>query len=391
MDHSPFQSFFMGGFECSSHRPRSGRRLDLIAATGHDAHAAADYAQAHMHGLRTVRDGIRWHLIEQRPGRYTFASVLPMLRAAQTAGVQVVWDLCHYGWPDDIDIFKPAFVQRFAGMVRAFAAVLAGETDSTPVVVPVNEVSFLAWAGGETGAINPFGRGRGDELKAQLIRAAIAGIEAIRDVIPDVRIASAEPLINVVADPARAHERAAAEGYRLVQYQVWDMLCGREAPQLGGDMKYLDLLGVNYYPANQWYFAGPTVASPQTIERGHRHYRPLRQMLREVHERYGRPVFIAETGCEDDGRAEWLRYVGREARGAMRMGVPVAGLCLYPILDYPGWDDDRHCHTGLWGYCDTTGARDVYQPLARELRRQRNHVARLRSEGVRGRSLLEAV
>lgn len=40
-----FQSFFSGGFECSCHRPGHGRRLDLLAATGHDRHAAADYAR----------------------------------------------------------------------------------------------------------------------------------------------------------------------------------------------------------------------------------------------------------------------------------------------------------------------------------------------------------
>ncbi|MCU0544531.1 MAG: hypothetical protein MUE44_20570 [Oscillatoriaceae cyanobacterium Prado104] len=31
-----FQSFFMGGFECSTHKLRSGKRLDVTAATGHE-------------------------------------------------------------------------------------------------------------------------------------------------------------------------------------------------------------------------------------------------------------------------------------------------------------------------------------------------------------------
>ena len=35
---SLFRSFFAAGFECSSHCRRDGRRLDLIAATGHDRH-----------------------------------------------------------------------------------------------------------------------------------------------------------------------------------------------------------------------------------------------------------------------------------------------------------------------------------------------------------------
>ena len=40
-----FRSFLQGGWECSTHRLPSGRRLDLVAGTGHDANAAADYRQ----------------------------------------------------------------------------------------------------------------------------------------------------------------------------------------------------------------------------------------------------------------------------------------------------------------------------------------------------------
>jgi hypothetical protein len=35
-----FPSFFLGGFECSTHRNIAGRRLDLIAGTRHDLLAA---------------------------------------------------------------------------------------------------------------------------------------------------------------------------------------------------------------------------------------------------------------------------------------------------------------------------------------------------------------
>ena len=58
-----FDSYFLGGFECSTHRRRDGRRLDLIAATGHDQAVAQDYRWMVEHGIRTVRDGVRWHLI----------------------------------------------------------------------------------------------------------------------------------------------------------------------------------------------------------------------------------------------------------------------------------------------------------------------------------------
>src|SRR5687767_5002668 len=73
-----FQSFFIGGFECATHRGRDGRRLDLTKGTHHDLNAAADYTMLAEHGIRTVRDGLRWHLIETTPGYYDWSSFLPM-------------------------------------------------------------------------------------------------------------------------------------------------------------------------------------------------------------------------------------------------------------------------------------------------------------------------
>src|SRR5690625_292557 len=105
-----FQSFLQGGFECSTHRLANGKRLDLIAAIGHDAFAEADYLQAQEHGMRTLRDGVRWHLIERTPGEFDFSSLTPMMDAARRTGTQIIWDLLHYGWPDDVDPFGPDFV-----------------------------------------------------------------------------------------------------------------------------------------------------------------------------------------------------------------------------------------------------------------------------------------
>jgi hypothetical protein len=105
-----FHSFVLGGFECSSHRRRDGRRLDLLAATRHDVNAGTDYRALARHGICTVRDGLRWHLIETTPSHYDWSSFLPMLRAARDTGTQVIWDLLHRGWPDDLDIWSPAFV-----------------------------------------------------------------------------------------------------------------------------------------------------------------------------------------------------------------------------------------------------------------------------------------
>ena len=377
---SLFPSFFMGGFECASHQLLTGRRLDLLSATGHDRHAVRDYERLHQHGIKVARDGIRWHLIEPTPYRYDFSSVLPMLHAARETRTQIIWDLCHYGWPNDLDIFSTEFIRRFASMVKAFVHVLVEESDMPLFVAPINEISFFAWAGGESAYLNPFETERPHELKAQLVRAAIEGIEAAWSVIPEVRIVHTDPLINVVHNLDRPEELTVAEYYRLLMFQAWDMLAGHRRPELGGASKYLDIIGVNYYPNNQW-MCGETSFHPERwLEIPDPQYRPLSELLQEVYERYQRPIFIAETGTESDARAGWLRYVGAEVREALRLGVPLEGVCLYPIVDFPGWGDDRHCEVGLWGSADSNGDRALYKPLADELVRQQDCISGLVAE-----------
>lgn len=363
---SLFQSFFQGGFECSTHRLGSGKRLDIIASSEHDRHTEADYRQLGGLGLRTVRDGFRWHRIETVPGQYDWSSITPMLQAARATGTQVIWDLMHYGWPDDLDIWQPAFVDRFARFARAAALHVRQHGDDIPFYCPVNEISFTAWGGGDAGYLNPFGRGRGFELKVQLARASIAAMRAILEVDPRARFVHADPAIHVVASPDRAHDFWAAEGHRQAQYQGWDMLAGLSWPQLGGEPRLLDIVGVNYYSNNQWIHGGPT------LDKYHPLYRPLHRLLMEIHGRYGRPILLAETGIEFDARPEWLRYVGEELSVARAKGVPMEGLCLYPVLNHFGWDDDRPCQNGLLEHQRNNGERAIYQPLAAELRRQQS-------------------
>ena len=395
-DSSIFQSFWMGGFECSTHRlsrrkalgPFAGVRLDLTAATRHDQFAFQDYARLQQVGIRSARDGVRWHLIDRNSSHYDFSSLLPMLRAARQTETRVVWDLLHYGWPDGLNVWGAAFVDRFARFARATASVILEETGSPIYVTSVNEISFVAWGGGDAGFLNPFGKRRGPELKAQLVRAAIAATEAVRDVDPSARICWCEPIIHIAADPDHPEDAPAAENYRQAQFQAWDMIAGRLCPELGGRPEYLDILGVNYYSNNQWIHQDPNLPPSRRrkdtlLPPSHPLHRPIRQMLQEVYDRYQRPVFIAETGIEGDARPAWLRYLGQEARAAAASGVPLEGLCLYPIVDYPGWGDDRHCYSGLWDYADDEGHREIYEPLALELAHQqhlwkiqrRDHVA----------------
>ena len=353
----------MGGFECSTHRRRDGLRLDLVDSTRHDEFARMDYLRLAGSGIRTSRDGVRWHLIESSPGHYDFTSIASQMNAAEDAGVMVIWDLFHYGYPDDLDIFSADFPKRFADFAAAFGGFHLNETGRAPIVVPVNEISFYSWVAGDEAHFFPYATGRGDELKGQLVRATLAAVSAIRSIAPAARFLASEPAVYVTSRDGEPWNAEDAESYRLSQYQTLDMLSGRLSPELGGGPEFLDIIGLNYYPHNQWYYP-----DREMISINDHAYRPFNEILSEIYSRYDRPLIISETGTEGENRADWFSYVAAECRTAIASGVDLQGICLYPIVDHPGWDDDRHCPNGLWGYADEEGNREAYEPLRRELR-----------------------
>ena len=64
----------------------------------------------------------------------------------------------------------------------------------------------------------------------------------------------------------------------------------------------------------------------------------------------------------------------------MAAGVPITGLCWYPILGHVGWDNERYCPNGLLELNSASGERSVYAPLAAELRTQQAQCAAIEEE-----------
>ena len=164
---------------------------------------------------------------------------------------------------------------------------------------------------------------------------------------------------------------AAAANHTENQFEAWDLLSGRREPELGGDPRYLDIVGANFYHNSQWEKYGRRLRwdegphDPRWI--------PLRELLERVYRRYGRPLFIAETSHFGVGRAGWLREIADEVRRAIAEGTPIEGVCLYPILDRPDWHHVDHWHhSGLWDLepdADGRLQRVLIADYAAELRR----------------------
>lgn len=74
---------------------------------------------------------MRWPLIE-RFGQFDYSSLAPIVKTANDNGIQVIWTLCHYGWPEEIDIFSAAFVDRFAKYCGNVARFISEHSNAVP-------------------------------------------------------------------------------------------------------------------------------------------------------------------------------------------------------------------------------------------------------------------
>lgn len=358
---APFLSFWQAGFEGADHINRARQPLSMSEATGHFDRVREDYRNLAQFNIRTVRESVGWRLVE-KDGEFDFSSLEPRARLAQEMGLQICWTFCHYGWPPDVDVFSPEFIERFARFCRAVTQFLAPYSEEAPIYSPINEISFTSW-GLSTHMFhckNMHHPNPGGEGKRQLIRATIAGCKAIWEVNPNARILQCDPLIHVIAPTERPDWAAQAAHWRESQFEGLDMLCGRSEPELGGDPRYMDLVGVNYYHSNQWE-SGTNMRLWWHLDDPRR--MPLHQLLEELYQRYRKPVLLAETSHVGSGRGVWIREMAEQAALALQNGVDFRGICPYPIIDRPDWEDENFWHhSGLWDV-DRTGP----DPLARVL------------------------
>ncbi|SFV16464.1 NAD(P)-binding protein [Pseudoduganella namucuonensis] len=379
---APFASFWQAGYEGADHINHAGQAQDMNLVTGHLERARADYELLRPFAIRTARESIGWRLVE-RDGKFDFSVLEGRLRAAQELGIQTTWTFCHYGMPDDVDLYSPDFIPRFARFCRAAAEFLAPWVGPEPVYSPINEISFMSWGL----SVHMFNiknmrhPDAGNLGKRQLVRATIAGCDEIWKVTPAARILQCDPLIHVVAPLDRPDWIGQARNWRASQFEAWDMLTGRREPELGGEPRYLDIIGGNYYHSNQW--------ESGTNERlwwhlDHPRREPLYQILLELQERYQRPFMLAETSHVGSGRGVWIREMAEQAALAIQHGVDFRGICLYPAIDRPDWEDADHWHRSALWEVDHAGpdpkARVLVAPYAEALRQAQRLTQQLCTE-----------
>jgi beta-glucosidase/6-phospho-beta-glucosidase/beta-galactosidase len=340
-----FQSFFMAGFECATGYNSGRRWIDQIQATEHDKRLGSDYAMVKEVGIRTVREGIRWPLVD-KGGPFDLSEVRRVVDAANRHRVELILDLFHYGFPSHLDIYSEAFADRFADYCQAVASEVAKRADVPVHFTPVNEPSYFAWAAGEAARFAPYDTGRAYEMKVSMVRAAIRGIEAIWSLLPAARMVNVDPVCKVAPPVAdRSRDDDVRFFNEVAVFECWDMLAGKLHPELGGSPKHLDIVGINYYWTNQWEI--DRTGEPLAMDDAR--LTPVRDLIRKVWERYRRPMIISETSHVEHMRGPWLRYVVEEVEAARAEDIPLNGICIYPVLGMPEWHEPEvWVRMGMW-------------------------------------------
>lgn len=321
-----------------------GRRVDVAATNRHEVHYEPAYGLLQQSGIHAVRESLRWHRIEAAPGRLRRDDLVGRLRALRARRMTAIWSLTQFGVPDWLDVWSSEFPDAFGRYAEFVARCFRDECDDVPFWAPVNEISYWAWAAGSIGprhrySFYPCALERGNELKRQLVRAAICASEALRRVDPRARLVQIDPLLVVLPDQKidnLDHSILEASG----MFEAWDMLRGTSAPELGGHPDLIDIVGVNFYPDNERFTDGSMVP-PR-----HSAFVPFHRLARRVADRYGRPLLVSETGDEGAAGVEWLRYMAKEMH-RLSGTTDVVGMTIYPVMDYCGWTDGRHCECGL--------------------------------------------
>ena len=380
---NPFASFWMAGFECTDKLNAFGNRVDFLNLTSHLDKIDEDYKNLTVLNIKTVREGIRWSQIEKIPYQYDWSTVKVLIEAGKRLNIQQVWDICHFGFPDDLTPLHPMFARRFAALCTSFVQFYRSvDPYSVLIVTPINEVSFLSWLGGDVRGTSPYCVGQGWEVKYRLMKAYIEGVAALKEADPTIRILTTEPLVNIVPNIdffTENNDNATIKHEE--QFQVTDILSGKMCPELGGKSEYLDILGYNYYYNNQWVVNTNNFLHWRNVPPDFR-FLPLNELLTQAYERYKCPIVLSETSHPKEDRPDWITMIGEECALTLQKDIPLWGVCWYPIIDRPDWDHLHDWHqSGIWDVeCTNNNHRVLHIPASNAFLQAQKQVVNFNSK-----------
>jgi beta-glucosidase/6-phospho-beta-glucosidase/beta-galactosidase len=339
---------FATGIECSYPRTQHGRR-DQLAECGHYEHWRKDFELVRELGLKVLRYGLPYHLVNPRHGKYDWSFADEAMRELKRLGITPILDLMHFGVPDWIgDYQNPELPVLFA----EYAAAVAARYPWVRYYTPVNEIFVTARASTLDGIWNE--RQRSDRAFVTAIKhgaaASILACHSIAKQRPNAVIVQSESAEYV--HDLRAEKDPRTELINRLRFLPLDLLYAHR-PDAGVMLYLLDngLTRKEY----EWFMAGEP---PGYQVMGNDYYGRNERMLlpdgrcleaedvlgwynitHEYYRRYRKPVMHTETNhFNAEAAPAWLWKQWSNVLKMRELGVPVLGFTWYSLTDQVDWD-----------------------------------------------------
>ncbi len=358
-----------GGIECSVVRLADEWR-DQVHETGHHARGTSDLDRVAGLGITTLRYPVLWERVVGRDPGWEWHD--RQLSHARNRGLNVIAGLVHHGsGPAGTDLLDPQFGEKLA----AFAGSAADRYGFITAWTPVNEPLTTARFSCLYGHWYPHLQDEGAFLRALVnqCRAILLAVRAIRTRCPDARFVHTEDIGRVFAT------RPLAQQARYENQRRWlslDLLCGRldashpwhetmlrhgvsrrDLAELATGEAAPDQIGINHYATSDRFLDHRVSLYPARLRGGNGRQAYVdteavrvrfgegetgwEPRLREVWERYRRPIAITEVhlGCRDTAHSlRWLMEAWVAATSLRRDGIPIEAVTAWALFGLVDWD-----------------------------------------------------
>ncbi|MBD2091334.1 sugar nucleotide-binding protein [Microcoleus sp. FACHB-1515] len=358
-----------GGIECTVNRV-GDRYLDQLERNGH-ATRIEDLDRFAALGVQTIRYPILWERIAPNglaQANWSWAD--QRLTRLHDLGIRAIAGLIHHGsGPRHTNLLNPTFPEQLA----EFAFAVAQRYPRLEYYTPVNEPLTTARFSGLYGHWYPHGRDDLSFFKALLnqCRATVLAMRAIRQVNPRAQLVQTEDLGSTRSTPLLTYQAELENDRRWLSL---DLLCGRidrnhplwryllDAGIEEGELLWFqdnpcppDIIGINRYVCSDRFLDERLDRYPAHTHggNGQHQYADVEAvwvcaeglydhvaLLREVWERYHRPIAITEAhlGCTREEQLRWLKQIWQIAQTLRNQGVDFRAVAVWSLLGTYDWN-----------------------------------------------------
>jgi beta-glucosidase len=318
------------------------------AAVDHYNRYEEDLDLAKQIGLNSYRFSIEWSRIEPVKGQYDesalvhYSEVLAAMKERNMTPFVTLWHRSQPKWvTEQGDWVNRQTIEDYAGFVEFVASRLNTEVEYW---MPFNEPAIHIVASYVEGNLPPeeHSLSKGNEAFKNMMEGHNRAYEIIHRVDSSAKVASTQALQYGEARPNTLANKALA---RLLNYQT-------NFRFLEGTKNANDFIAIQYYGPVAYSVSTSGVKIDRTPVSGDRtdfgwdiYPHSLYELLKEVHQRYNKPIIITENGIADGTDKLRERYVLDHlywVKRAMDEGVPVQGYIYWTLMDNFEWD------AGFW-------------------------------------------